>query len=92
VWSAKICCSLAQPQQPGALEVLDGFLWNAALILAALGAFLQHRHQRSRARHQLVRCRMPSEQYDVRVSRIHEFVSCPRRSYQSHVAAAMVAR
>ena len=56
---------LTHPQQPGAFEILDGLLGNAALILATLRALLEHRHQRARARHQLVGRRMPSERHDV---------------------------
>ena len=56
---------LAHAQQPGAFKVLDGFLGNAALVLATLRALLQDRHQRTRTRHQLVGRRMPSERHDV---------------------------
>ena len=56
---------LAHAQQPGAFKILDGFLGNAALILATLRALLEDRHQRAGARHQLLRRRMPSERHDV---------------------------
>ena len=62
---AAVARRLAQPQQPGALEILHRLLGNAALILAARGTLLQHRHQRPRPRHQLFDGRMPSERYDV---------------------------
>ena len=62
---AAIARRLAHPQQPGALEILDRLVGNAALILAARGTLLEHGHQRPRPRHQLFELGCRLERYDV---------------------------
>ncbi len=68
---AAIAGRLAHLQQSGTLEVRNRFVGHATRSLATLGTFLQHRHERPRAVHQVIGARMARERDDVGIGRVH---------------------